>query len=115
MLTEKQNLCLMCASKYLQHFNLNICHKPEKQHIVSDTLLQLASTMLPETDIKESKLDTLFVVNTLFVETYAEMLDEFQKCLIQGYNEDSAWHYTINVLNKNKNNDSENTVNLLFK
>ncbi len=30
MLTEKQNLCLVCASEYLQHFNLNICHKSEK-------------------------------------------------------------------------------------
>jgi len=46
--------------------------------------------MLSETDIKESKLDTLFAVNALFIETYIKMLNEFQKCLIQGYNEDSA-------------------------
>jgi len=115
MLTEKQNLCLMHASEYLQHFNLNIHHKSEKQHIVSDTLLQLASTMLPETGMKENELDTLFVVNTLFVETYIKMSEEFQKCLIQGYDEDSAWHYTIDVLNKNKNNGSKNTANLLFE
>ncbi len=37
-LTKKQNLYLMHASEYLQHFNLNVHHKSEKQHIVSDTL-----------------------------------------------------------------------------
>jgi len=115
MLIKKQNLCLMCASKYLQHFNLNIHHKSEKQHIVLDILSQLVSTMLSETDMKESKLDTLFVMNTLFIEIYIKMLNEFQKCLIQDYDEDSAWCYTINVLNKNKNNDNENIVNLSFK
>jgi len=46
--------------------------------------------MLPETDMKESELNALFVMNTLFIETYIKMLDEFQKYLIQGYNEDSA-------------------------
>jgi len=71
--------------------------------------------MLPETDMKESELDALFAVNALFIETYTEMSEEFQKCLIQDYNEDSAWRHTIDVLNKNKNNDNENTVNLLFE
>ncbi len=71
--------------------------------------------MLSETNMKENKLDALFVMNALFIETYTEMLDEFWKCLIQGYNEDLAWHHTIDVFNKNKNNNSENTVNLSFK
>ncbi len=115
MLIKKQNLCLMCVSEYLQHFNLNVYHKPEKQHIVPDTLSQLVLTMLSETDMKENELDTLFMMNTLFIKTYIKMLNEFWKCLIQDYDEDSAWRYTINVLNKNKNNDSKNIVNLLFK
>jgi len=114
-LTKKQNLHLMHASEYLQHFNLNVHHKPEKQHIVLNTLSWLVLTMLSETDMKESELNTLFVMNALFVETYIKMLKEFQKCLIQDYNEDSAWHHTINILNKNKNNNSKNTVNLSFK
>ncbi len=90
MLIKKQNLCLMYASKYLQHFNLNVHHKSEKQHIVLDVLSQLVSTMLSKTDMKKNELDTLFVMNALFIETYAEMSDEFQKCLIQEYDEDSA-------------------------
>ncbi len=115
MLTEKQNLCLMHISEYLQCFNLNVCHKSEKQHIVLNVLSQLALTMLPETDMKENKLDTLFVVNALFVETYIKMLNKFQKCLIQDYDEDLTWHHTIDILNKNKNNSNENIINLSFE
>jgi len=77
MLIKKQNLCLMCVSEYLQHFNLNVYHKPEKQHIVPDTLSQLVLTMLSETDMKENELDTLFMMNTLFIKTYIKMLNEF--------------------------------------
>ncbi len=33
--------------------------------------------MLPETDMKESELDTLFMMNALFIETYIKMLNEF--------------------------------------
>ena len=89
MSTEKQNLHLVYASKYFQHFNLNIHHKSKKQHIVSDALSQLALTMLSETDKEKNKLDTLYV-NVLFVETYIKMSDKFQKCFIEDYNKNSA-------------------------
>jgi len=73
MLTEKQNLHLMHTSKYLQHFNLNIHHKSEKQHIVLDVLLRLVFTMLSERDINMKKDE----LDVLFVKTYTEMSDEF--------------------------------------
>ncbi len=38
--------------------------------------------------MKKEKLNTLFAVNTLFIETYIKMLNEFQKHFIQNYNED---------------------------
>lgn len=38
MSTEKLNLRLIRASEYLQRFNLDIRHKPGKQHIVPDAL-----------------------------------------------------------------------------
>lgn len=39
MLIKKLNFHLIYISKYLQHFNLNIHYKLDKQHIISDTLL----------------------------------------------------------------------------
>jgi len=74
---KKLNLHLIYTSKYLQHFNLNIHHKSEKQHIIFDTLSQLTLTMSSETNEKNDKLNTLYAVNVLFVKTYAEMSDEF--------------------------------------
>lgn len=58
------------------------------------------SIMLPETNMKKEKL------NALFVKIYAEMSDKFCKCFIKDYNEDSAWCYMIDVLDKNKNKDN---------
>jgi len=106
MSTKKLNLYLICASKYLQHFNLNIHHKSDKQHIVLNILLWLISIMLLKISMKKEEL------NALFIETYTKISDEFQRCLIEDYDEDLMWHYVIDILNKNSN---KNTVNLLFK
>ena len=40
---EKLNLYFVCASKYLQHFCLNIHYKSSKINIIFNVLLQLAS------------------------------------------------------------------------
>ena len=38
ILTDKLNLCLIQASQYIQQFKLQIVHKLEKMHLVSDVL-----------------------------------------------------------------------------
>ncbi len=63
--------------------------------------------MSSDTSMKKNELDALFM------KTYVKMLNEFQKCFIKDYDEDSAWCHTINVLNKNKND--KNIIILLFK
>ncbi len=77
ILIKKQNLYLMHASKYLQHFNLNIHYKSKKQHIVLNILSRLILTMLSETNMKKDELNTLFAVNVLFVRMFIKMLDKF--------------------------------------
>ncbi len=116
MLIKKQNLYLVWASKYLQHFNLNVHHKYNKQHIVSDVLSCLVLIMSSETNIKKDKL------HVLFIKIYTEMSDEFWKHLVEDYDEDLTWHYIIDVLNKNKsidvldkNKSDEYIIILLFK
>lgn len=60
--TYQLNLMFIWASKYLQRFNIEICHKLGKKHIVSNTLSQLAFANF---DIKpasiEAGLDMLFI------------------------------------------------------
>jgi len=103
ILIKKQNLYLMHASKYLQHFNLNIHYKSKKQHIVLNILSRLILTMLSETNMKKDELNTLFAVNVLFVRMFIKMLDKFWKCFVKDYNRNSTWCHIINILNKNKN------------
>ncbi len=61
--TDKLNFRLIWASEYLQKFNIEIRHKPGKQHIVPDALSRLASI---NSDTKpefiEGGLDALFTV-----------------------------------------------------
>ena len=56
---DKMNLQLVCISKYLQRFCLNIWHKAGKINIVSDTLFWLASTST--SDSLNQSLDSLTV------------------------------------------------------
>ena len=58
-ITSKLNLQLVRASKYLQQFLLDICHKPGKQNAVLDVLSHLTScdTILP--DPSESTLNDI--------------------------------------------------------
>jgi len=81
MLIKKQNLHLMCANKYLQHFNLNVHHKSEKQHIILNILSKLVLIMSSDTEEEDE-------LNVLFVKIYAEMSDKFQKQLVKNYDED---------------------------
>lgn len=67
--TNKLNLMLILASKYLQRFDIKICHKLSKQYIVPNLLSWLASTNL---DIKpvsiKSELNTLFTISLIQIE-----------------------------------------------
>ncbi len=61
--TNKLNLKLIWASEYLQRINIEIHHKPGKQHIVPDALSWLASTNSDtKPEFLEDKLDALFTV-----------------------------------------------------
>ena len=93
--TDKLNLHLIQASEYLQRFNLDIRHKPRKQHIVPDTLSHLALTLrLNSLNISE--------LNALHTHTYitslVKMDSDFKKKLILGYEKDLAWNCILSLL-----------------
>src|SRR5438045_9459488 len=57
---ERLNLQLVCASEYLSRFQLDICHKPGKAHLVLDALSWLPSSNgTPSEDAPTAELDAL--------------------------------------------------------
>lgn len=78
------NLRLVWALQFFQQFRLDIRHKLEKEHIVSNALSYLASTNSPSTDAQHSKLDALFLYNITLVEIYLTLVSR----ILAGYNTD---------------------------
>lgn len=72
----KLNLRLVRASKFLQQFKLDVRHKPKKEHIIPDALSRLASANNQLTDIRHSKLDALFVYNTILIEIHLMLVSQ---------------------------------------
>ena len=60
--TDKLNLCIIQASKYLQQFNLDVCHKPGKTHIIPNALSCLASHEKMAKSTAKGKLDALAAI-----------------------------------------------------
>ena len=88
----RMNTRLVRASQFIQQFNLDIRHKSEKNHVISDALFRLASINENERLKNEySKLDVLSVNATIvyaFNATLIQMNESFRKKLINNYKED---------------------------
>ncbi len=94
--TDKLNLRLIWAFKYLQRFNIEIRHKLGKWHIVLNTLSWLAST---NSDIKpesiEGELDALFTV------LLVQMDPILKQKILDKYKSDLNWKNISNIFDKN--------------
>lgn len=93
--TEKLNLRLIRASKYLQRFRLDVRYKPGKSNIVPDALSRLASREYRAKP--ESNSD-----NTVkcFPATLVTMSPEFRRRLLDGYQE-PRWARVRNLIQQN--------------
>ena len=92
---DKFNLRFVRASDYIQRFNLDIRHKPGKQHIVPDALSRLASdnTNAPVArNSDEGELDALFTTSLV------EMEEGFRNRILDGYKTDLNWQKISQVL-----------------
>ena len=79
--TDKLNLQLIRALNYIQRFNVELRHKPNKQHIVPNALSRLTSTNTGIAPAK-SELDALFTTTLVKVE------ENFRRKLVAGYTSD---------------------------
>lgn len=82
--TIKLNLQLVKAFQFLQQFKLDVCYKPDKKHIILDTLSRLASSNISIADFFYLELDTLYVYNTTLIKIHPNLV--FQ--ILAGYNSD---------------------------
>ena len=103
--TNKLNLRLIRVSNYFQRFNLDIRHKSDKQHIVSNALFRLAfaniEIRIEAIDVEE-KLDALFIISLV------ELDEDFRQKIIESYTSDFNWQKINSVL------DIENEIRFSF-
>ena len=107
---DKLNLRLIRASNYIQRFNLNIRHKLEKQHIISNALSRLAI------DNAESILRKSFAkdeLNALFIMFFIKMNIHFKQRILNDYKTNLNWQRVTFVLETNDNHD-ESVATLSF-
>ena len=81
------NLRLVRTSQFLQQFKLKVCHKPGKEHIISDALSRLASSNTGHADPQHSELDALFTSSTTLVELHPTLISR----ILAGYEADPWW------------------------
>ena len=85
ILTEKLNLRLIRASKYLQRFHLNVRYKTNKSNIILDALSRLASrekySILTS---NESVFNALYKICGFSV-SLVEVSENFRKRLLNSY------------------------------
>lgn len=75
------NVRLVRASQFFRKFDLIICHKLGKEHIILDTLSRLASTKRLSQNPEYAKLDVLFVYHMILVRINSDLV----KCILNGY------------------------------
>ena len=104
---DKFNLRLVRASNYIQRFNLDIRHKSNKQHIVSDVLSRLVNDNINASVIRnfdENEFDALFTISLI------EMKKNFRNRIFDDYKIDLNWQKINQILNV----DDENVAKLFF-
>ena len=106
--TDKLNLQIIQASEYLQQFNLDVCHKPGKTHIIPNALSHLASCKETARSIAEGELDALAAtVQEIWANptTLVELSNDFKEKLKTGYNNNPGWRHIRNIVTSNNGHE----------
>jgi hypothetical protein len=93
---DKLNLRLIKTIMYLSQFELNIRHKSERDHIISNVLSRLSS-FENEKSQKNHNNNILNDINA-YVETLIEMFFIFKNQLVQVYKIDKKWSSLYDML-----------------
>ena len=103
---DKFNFRFVRISDYIQRFDLDIRHKFDKQHIVSNVLFRLISDNVNAFNHDDDELDALFIIS------FVEMKSKFKQRILNDYKIDFNWKRISKQLNVETNN--EIVANLFF-
>jgi hypothetical protein len=84
--TDKLNLRLIKVVMYLSQFELDVRHKSERDHVISDALFRLSSF-----DSSTEKISNTLENVDAYVEIMIKMSSSFKNRLIEEYKTDKQW------------------------
>ena len=82
---DKFNFRFVRISNYIQRFDLDIRHKFDKQHIVSNALFKLASDNVNASNHDDDELNALFIIS------FVEMKSKFKQRILNDYKTNFNW------------------------
>ena len=94
--TMRINVCLVRVSQFLRQFNLDVRHKPVKEHIVSDALLCLTSANHGKETAEYLELDTLYTCSLVGIS------GDFRSRLVEGYKKNPWFRRLLQQIDDNK-------------
>ena len=113
--TLRMNVRLVRASQFLRQFQLNVRHKPGKDHIVPDALSRLASATTTGLAEDYSELDALYGYTTQAMDpkddlyaysaSIVSMDEAFRSSLLAGYVSDPYWSRIITMIDVGEGTD----------
>ena len=114
--TMRMNVRLVRASQFLCQFQLDVRHKPGKEHIVPDALSSLASVIKLTLPKDHPELDVLYACATQalpsetpysYTATMVEMSESFCDRLLLGYDTDPHWKRIASIVDDNTKHNGE--------
>jgi hypothetical protein len=104
--TDKLNLRLIKIVMYLSQFDLDVRHKSERDHVISDALSRLSSF-----DSSIDKITNILKNVDAYVEIMIKMSSSFKNRFIEEYKTDKQWSFLYEMLNNSqKNSMNEQTA-----
>ena len=95
---DKFNLRLIKAFDYIQRFEIELRHKSNKQHIVSDVLSRLIN-------INTNTISEKNELNALFTIAFVKMKEDFRQKFVVDYNIDLNWKKIFSMFDQQNKND----------
>ncbi len=92
---DKFNLRLVKIEMYLSQFELNIRHKFDRDHVISDALFRLS--FFDEKFTENQNIDTLNDIET-YADILMKMSSQFKDRLVQDYKTNKQWSVLYEML-----------------
>ena len=104
---DKLNFRFIRTSNYIQRFNVELRHKSNVQHIISNAFFRFVSL-----NIEQKLVDDEEELNVLFTTILIKMNEVFRNRLLKDYRNDFSWKRIFDLLNAQIN--IENNVSFFF-